>query len=274
MKQIVGQACTHCEKNISVIFQAKECPQCERPYHVDCFDKAPGCVECGPNPIAPKKEDVASGEEDAPSDKERAAVLIAAFAFIIFLAVFFGIKSKVDEQDIPDRPEATIKTKFGDIVIRLYSDKAPKTVANFIKLANQKFYDGIIFHRVMPGFMVQTGDPEGTGRGGPGYSFADEFHKSLSHNRAGIVSMANSGPNTNGSQFFITVGAARHLDGRHSIFGEVVKGMDVVKKIVMLERSGGNNRPIDPPKMLSVTIKELEAPKESEKKSDKDSKKK
>lgn len=266
MKQIVGQACTHCEKNISVIFQAKECPQCERPYHVDCFEKAPGCVACGPNPVAPTPEANKDGDETASEEKERAMVLMGAVAFIIFIGVFFALKSAVDKQDIPDRPEATIKTEFGDIVIRLYSDKAPKTVANFIKLANQKFYDGIIFHRVMPGFMVQTGDPEGTGRGGPGYSFADEFHKSLSHNRAGIVSMANSGPNTNGSQFFITVGKARHLDGRHSIFGEVVKGMEVVNKIVMLERSGGNNRPINPPKMLSVTIEEAKSAKTAEKK--------
>lgn len=273
MKQIVGQACTHCEKNISVIFQAKECPQCKRPYHVDCFEKAPGCVECGPNPTAPAPETTQTDDENAQSDRERTVVLMAAIAFIIFLGVFFGLKSAVDEHDVPDRPEATIKTEFGEIVIRLYSDKAPKTVANFIKLANQKFYDGIIFHRVMPGFMVQTGDPEGTGRGGPGYSFPDEFHKSLSHNRAGIVSMANSGPNTNGSQFFITVAAARHLDGRHSIFGEVVKGMDVVKKIVMLERTGRANRPVNPPKMLSVRIKEAKPAPAGEKKADEPKKK-
>lgn len=257
MKQIVGQACVHCEKNISVIFQAKPCPQCERPYHVECFEKAPGCVECGPNPVAPATtpdyQDVQSSQEE----KERTQVIVAAIVFVVLLGGFFLAKSTIQSPDIPDRPQATIKTKYGDIVIALYSDKAPKTVANFIKLANQKFYDGVIFHRVIPGFMVQTGDPEGTGRGGPGYSFADEFHKSLSHNRAGIVSMANSGPNTNGSQFFITVAQARHLDGRHSIFGEVIEGMDVVKKIVLLERDG-RDRPIDPPKMLSVTIKELE----------------
>ena len=109
---------------------------------------------------------------------------------------------------------------MGKVKIELYADKTPKTVQNFIDLSNSGFYDGIIFHRVIPGFMAQTGDPDGTGSGGPGYTFEDEFHPSLSHDSAGILSMANRGPNTNGSQFFITYGPQPHLDNMHSVFGK------------------------------------------------------
>ena len=137
---------------------------------------------------------------------------------------------------------ATIETNKGTIRLRLEDDKAPKTVANFEKLAKEGFYNGLKFHRVIPDFMIQTGCPQGTGTGGPGYKFGDEFHKELKHDRAGILSMANSGPGTNGSQFFITEGPTPHLDGRHSVFGRVVSGLEVVKKVANVPR-GAADRP-------------------------------
>jgi peptidyl-prolyl cis-trans isomerase B (cyclophilin B) len=126
---------------------------------------------------------------------------------------------------------ATITTKKGTIRIQLHDDKTPNTVANFEKLAAQGFYDGLKFHRVIPNFMVQGGCPEGTGTGGPGYTFADEFDPSLKHDGPGVLSMANAGPNTNGSQFFITHVATPWLDGKHSVFGHVLEGQDVVNAI-------------------------------------------
>ena len=137
---------------------------------------------------------------------------------------------------------ATIKTTRGTIKIKLFDDKTPKTIDNFVKLANKGFYNGLKFHRVIADFMVQTGCPEGTGRGGPGYRFNDEFHPELKHDGPGVLSMANAGPNTNGSQFFITHVACPHLDGKHSVFGRVLEGQDVVNAI----RQGD--------KMESVTI--------------------
>ena len=126
---------------------------------------------------------------------------------------------------------ATIKTGKGDIRIQLYADQVPNTVNNFVFLARQGFYDNTMFHRVIAGFMAQAGDPTGTGTGGPGYSFSDEFVSSLKHDGPGVVSMANAGPNTNGSQFFITYAATPWLDGMHTIFGKVVEGMDVLNQI-------------------------------------------
>lgn len=155
----------------------------------------------------------------------------------------------------PGETRAVIETTHGAIVVALYSDEAPKTVANFIKLAKQGFYDGIIFHRIIPGFMIQTGDPTGTGRGGPGYTFADEISPHLRHDGPGIVSMANSGPNTNGSQFFITLAPASWLDGKHTIFGRVVEGMKVVEQIVQIPRDA-NDRPLAEAAMKRVTIQE------------------
>jgi peptidyl-prolyl cis-trans isomerase A (cyclophilin A) len=153
---------------------------------------------------------------------------------------------------------ATLKTSMGDIVIQLFEDKAPKTVANFIALASgtkewidpktkqkvkRPLYNGTIFHRVIPGFMIQGGDPLGNGTGGPGYQFEDEFHPDLKHSKAGIVSMANAGPNTNGSQFFITYKATPWLDGHHSVFGEVIKGQNVVDAIGNVPRDS-HDRPV------------------------------
>lgn len=134
---------------------------------------------------------------------------------------------------------AVFKTTMGDFEIDLNVKEAPETVWNFVNLAEGRqktskegpFYDGLIFHRVIRGFMIQGGCPEGSGRGGPGYRFQDEFDRNLRHSGEGVLSMANAGPGTNGSQFFITLAATPHLDGRHTVFGKVTKGMDVVKKI-------------------------------------------
>jgi peptidyl-prolyl cis-trans isomerase B (cyclophilin B) len=126
---------------------------------------------------------------------------------------------------------ATIKTKRGDIRLQLFDDKVPKTVANFEKLAKEGFYNGLKFHRVINDFMIQPGCPKGTGTGDAGYKFADEFHPDLKHDGPGILSMANAGPNTNGSQFFITHVATPWLNGKHSVFGRVLEGQDVVNAI-------------------------------------------
>lgn len=126
---------------------------------------------------------------------------------------------------------ATIVTEKGEIVIELYADKAPKTVNNFVFLAREGFYDNTTFHRVIPGFMAQGGDPTGQGAGGPGYTFEDEFNSDLKHDGPGVLSMANAGPNTNGSQFFITFDATPWLDGHHTVFGHVIEGMDVLFSI-------------------------------------------
>lgn len=147
---------------------------------------------------------------------------------------------------------ATIRTSMGNIEMKLFYDKAPQTVSNFVTLARSKFYDNLLFHRVVPGFMVQTGDPQGTGNGGPGYSFPDEFGPGLKHDKAGIVSMANSGANTNGSQFFITVAKAEQLDGKHSIFGEVTKGTDVAIAISNVKTTG--TKPEKDVKILGIDI--------------------
>ncbi len=148
---------------------------------------------------------------------------------------------------------ATISTDKGDMVIELFANKTPRTVNNFVFLAREGYYDGTIFHRVIPDFMAQGGDPTGTGRGGPGYRFNDEFEPSLRHNKPGILSMANAGPGTNGSQFFITHVPTPHLDNKHSVFGQITSGMDVLLSIP--ERDPG--RPEYPGvKINSITITE------------------
>jgi peptidyl-prolyl cis-trans isomerase A (cyclophilin A) len=163
---------------------------------------------------------------------------------------------------------ATLKTSMGDIVALLFEDKAPKTVENFVGLATgtkewidpktgervkRPLYNGTIFHRVIPNFMIQAGDPLGNGTGGPGYRFADEFHPDLKHSKPGILSMANAGPNTNGSQFFITEQATPWLDGRHSVFGEVVKGEEVVNAIAAVPRNP-RDRPLKDVVLYEVVI--------------------
>ena len=134
---------------------------------------------------------------------------------------------------------ATFKIERGEFEIMLFANDAPLTVENFVNLARAEFYDATTFHRVIPGFMVQGGDPEGTGTGGPGYRFGDEFNPNLRHDSEGVLSMANSGPGTNGSQFFITLAPTPHLDGMHTVFGKVTRGMDVVKAI--RERDPGSD---------------------------------
>ncbi len=166
---------------------------------------------------------------------------------------------------------ADFYTSMGNFTAELYADRAPNTVANFVGLAtgtqewtdprtreprtNTPFYNGLSFHRVIRGFMLQGGCPLGTGTGGPGYKFADEFHPELRHDSAGILSMANSGPNTNGSQFFVTHGPTPHLDNRHSVFGKVVAGMDVVDKIAKVP-TAAQDRPATPVTMLEVRIRQ------------------
>ncbi len=148
---------------------------------------------------------------------------------------------------------ATLETEKGSLTIELFADKTPKTVNNFVFLAREGFYDGTIFHRVISDFMAQGGDPTGSGRGGPGYRFADEFHPSLKHDQPGRLSMANAGPGTNGSQFFITHVATPWLDNKHSIFGQVSAGMEVLFAIPARDPMRPENPGV---KILSVTIHE------------------
>jgi peptidyl-prolyl cis-trans isomerase A (cyclophilin A) len=164
---------------------------------------------------------------------------------------------------------AEFATTEGSFTVRLFDQEVPETVANFVglaegtkewthpgtrqKMTNTPFYDGVVFHRVIEGFMIQGGDPLGQGIGGPGYQFKDEFHPQLRHNKAGILSMANAGPNTNGSQFFITLGPTPHLDNRHSVFGEVTQGMDVVRRIGSTP-TGRQDRPVKEVVINSVKI--------------------
>ncbi len=166
---------------------------------------------------------------------------------------------------------AVIQTSLGTIQANLYHKRVPKTVANFVELARgQKgikitdskkgtttvpFYNGLIFHRVIPQFMIQTGCPYGTGTGGPGYTFDDEFHSSLRHDAPGILSMANSGKNTNGSQFFITLAPTPWLDDKHSVFGKVSEGMDIANKIAGAKRNPLNDKPLKDIKIIKLTIK-------------------
>ena len=146
-----------------------------------------------------------------------------------------------------------IETTLGNIEAELFEKDAPNTVSNFVTLAKKGYYDGIIFHRVIPNFMIQTGDPTGTGTGGPGYNFNDEFSPKLKHDKPGIFSMANAGPNTNGSQFFITVAPTAWLDKKHSVFGHVTQGIEVVNAIVAVARDG-RDKPLKPVSMKKVTV--------------------
>jgi peptidyl-prolyl cis-trans isomerase A (cyclophilin A) len=159
---------------------------------------------------------------------------------------------------MPQEVYAVFDTTEGRFKARLFAGHVPKTVENFVSLAEgtktgKPFYDGLVFHRVIPDFMIQGGCPEGSGRGGPGYKFADEFHAELKHTKPGLLSMANAGPNTNGSQFFITVAPASWLDNKHSIFGEVVEGYEVVEKISKVPR-GSQDRPKKDVQIRSLKI--------------------
>ena len=169
---------------------------------------------------------------------------------------------------------AHFETSMGNFTIELFERQAPNTVANFIGLAEgvkewkdprtgqsikgKRFYDGLVFHRVIDGFMIQGGDPTGTGMGGPGYRFPDEINPELKHNNAGILSMANAGPNTNGSQFFITLAPTPHLDGRHAVFGQIVEGIDIVRKIGKTKTTKPGDRPVTDVIMKKVTIERVQ----------------
>ena len=152
-------------------------------------------------------------------------------------------------------PTVTIETNHGTITAEMFADAAPNTAANFMDLAKKGYYDGVIFHRVIDGFMIQGGDPTGSGRGGPGYTIPDEFGPGLAHDGEGVFSMANAGPNTGGSQFFITLAATPWLDGKHAIFGRVTEGMDVVRKIGKVQTARGD-RPTQDVVMQKVTVQE------------------
>ena len=164
---------------------------------------------------------------------------------------------------------ATLQTSMGDVAVELYSDRVPRTVENFVGLATgtrtwvdpetgngvdgEPLYEDVLVHRIIDDFMIQTGDPTGTGRGGPGYQFKDELNEDLRHDGPGVLSMANSGPDTNGSQFFITLAATPHLDDRHSVFGQVTDGMAVVRAIGAVE-TDANDRPVDPVVLESIDV--------------------
>jgi peptidyl-prolyl cis-trans isomerase A (cyclophilin A) len=170
--------------------------------------------------------------------------------------------NKSDYKEDVEKPIAVFETTQGSFEIELYAKECPETVWNFINLAEGRqetikegnYYDGLAFHRIISGFMIQGGCPLGNGTGGPGYNFQDEFDPSLRHDGEGILSMANAGPGTNGSQFFITLGPQPHLDNRHSVFGKVIQGMDVVREIGSV-KTGPMDRPVDPVVINSVTIK-------------------
>ena len=151
-----------------------------------------------------------------------------------------------------DDYRAVIATSKGEIVVDLFQDRAPRTVNNFVFLALNRYYDGVPFHRVLEDFMAQTGDPTGTGRGGPGYTFPDEFDPELKHDSRGTLSMANAGPGTNGSQFFITFGATPWLDGRHAVFGRVIEGDEVLDELKRIDPSRPSGE--EPDRIESVTI--------------------
>ena len=181
-------------------------------------------------------------------------VILGAGAF--FVANMNGDSVSAKEKGAKNMNRiAVFETNMGTFEIELFEDKAPNTAKNFIDLAQKGFYNGLIFHRVIDGFMIQGGDPEGTGMGGPGYTIKDEFHKDLKHSSEGILSMANAGPNTGGSQFFITLDKTPWLDGHHAVFGKVIKGMDVVKKIGKVD-TDFSDRPIKKVVMEKVTIKD------------------
>lgn len=185
------------------------------------------------------------------------AILTALLCFS--LCPFFGmaaVSASAAEENIK-RPFAVFETSMGTFKVELFSDLAPKTCRNFMDLAERKYYDGVIFHRIIDGFMIQGGDPTGTGRGGPGYTIPDEFGEGLKHGKPGILSMANAGPNTGGSQFFVTLAATPWLDGKHAIFGQVSSGMDVVEAIGKV-KTGAGDKPLTDVVILKLSISKPE----------------
>jgi peptidyl-prolyl cis-trans isomerase A (cyclophilin A) len=203
------------------------------------------------------------------STKFLAAVCGALALTVAAAAVQAGQADKKEKPKLPPGIYARFVTTEGDFTVKFFDKDAPKTVANFVGLAegtidpvtgkpgkSKPFYNGLTFHRIIPNFMIQGGDPQGTGFGGPGYKFADEFSPKLRFSKAGLLAMANAGPNTNGSQFFITLAPTDYLTGKHTIFGEVVEGMDIVKKIGGV-KTGANDKPVTPVIMKTVTIERI-----------------
>jgi peptidyl-prolyl cis-trans isomerase A (cyclophilin A) len=206
------------------------------------------------------------GPGPAPEDIAMKKLLVCG---LLALAVVMAGTTRM-EAKLPPGTYAHFTTSLGNFTIKLFEQEVPKTVGNFVGLADgtkewtdpksgqkvkKPYYEGLIFHRVIDGFMIQGGDPLGVGTGGPGYKFEDEFSPKLRHSKEGILSMANAGPNTNGGQFFITLGPTPHLDNKHSVFGEVVEGMDVVRKIGKVP-TGAGNKPATPVTM-SVKIERV-----------------
>ena len=189
--------------------------------------------------------------------KKALAFLLATFVLFTTGCSAAGMNDKDKGAKKMANPIAVFETNHGTFEIELFEDKAPITVKNFIDLAEKGFYNGLIFHRVIDGFMIQGGDPNGTGTGGPGYVIPDEFHKDLKHDSESVLSMANAGPNTGGSQFFITLAATPWLDGHHSVFGKVVKGMDVVREIGKVD-TDFQDKPLAKVVMEKVTIRREE----------------
>lgn len=170
---------------------------------------------------------------------------------------FWDFKKDEGESKVANRI-AVFDTNMGEFEVELFEDKTPITTKNFIDLAQEGFYDGVIFHRIIDGFMIQGGDPTGTGMGGPGYTIEDEFTPELTHESEGILSMANTGrPHTGGSQFFITLAATPWLDGHHTVFGKVIKGMEVVREIGHV-KTGPQDRPVHDVVINKITIKDAE----------------
>jgi len=181
--------------------------------------------------------------------------IVFMLIFLLTLTFITGCsKGNTEDKMANTNRHAIIETSMSNIDVELFEDKAPNTTANFIKLAEKGYYNNITFHRVIPNFMVQTGDPKGDGTGGPGYTIKDEFGPGLKHDKAGILSMANAGPNTGGSQFFITTVPTPWLDGKHAIFGQVVNGQDIVNKISMVSRNS-QDRPLTPIVIKKITIR-------------------
>jgi peptidyl-prolyl cis-trans isomerase A (cyclophilin A) len=188
----------------------------------------------------------------------RKAIFFTLLALLVFVTGCFAAgqvnNDKKGANQVANRI-AVFETNKGTFEIELFEDKVPVTTKNFIDLVDKGFYNGLIFHRVIDGFMIQGGDPEGTGMGGPGYTIPDEFNKDLRHDSEGILSMANAGPNTGGSQFFITLAATPWLDGHHAVFGKVIEGMDVVRAIGKV-KCDGRDKPLEDVVINKVTIKD------------------
>ena len=180
-------------------------------------------------------------------------VLLAVIAVLLASGCTTGEIAKPGEEEKMGNSIAFFDTSMGSFRVELFEDKAPLTAGNFIKLANQGFYNGLKFHRIIKDFMIQGGDPNGDGTGGPGYTIKDEFHEDLRHGSDGILSMANSGPDTGGSQFFITLAPAPWLDGKHAVFGKITDGMDVLKAIGGVD-TGPGDRPVQDVAINKITI--------------------